>query len=121
LTLYPTAEVLKQEDFPHFGIIRRRVVTSDTDAGLTIEYTLTGLLEVSAKITTTTTVSSPEVLQLQQDVDNYTLALESMVLNWEGDGAHYRSVTSSEPLEGLIGDADALFKVQMQIILKFLE
>lgn len=121
LTLYPTAEMLRQKTFPHFGIVRRRIETADTDAGLQIQYTLTAQLEVSATITTSAIAASAELLQLQTDVDNYTLALESMILNWTATGAHYKSVKGSDPLEVAISDTEALFNVQMQIVLMFLE
>jgi hypothetical protein len=122
LTLYPTAEVLIKTDFPHFGIVRRRIDTTEDDRGLMVRYALTAHLEVAAKekVTVTEGQSSPELLQLMKDADDYTLALESMILNWD-TSAHFRSVTSSDPFEKTVGNGKAVFNVEMTIVLDFLQ
>jgi hypothetical protein len=123
LTLYPTAEVLMKKDFPHWGIVRRKIDTTDDDRGLIVKLTLTAHLEVAAKekVEIAEGVDSSQLLQLQKDTDDQTLALESMILNWDGGGAHYRSVTSNDPFEKAIGNGKAVFNTEMTIVLEFLQ
>lgn len=128
LTFYKTAEVRMKTDFPHFGVVKRRTVTDDGDAGLQIQYTLTFEMEIAANHTEATRTNA--LNQLQLDTDNYTYAVESMYLNITkaalmanvtGAGNLYKSVTSSDPLEVAVSNTQSLMNVQMTAILEFRE
>lgn len=115
-------------DFPHFGVVKRRTVTDDGDAGLQIQYTLTFEMEIAANHTEATRTTA--LTQLQLDTDNYTYAIESMYLNITkavlmanvtGVGNLYKSVTSSDPLEVAVSNNQSLMNVQMTAILEFRE
>jgi hypothetical protein len=127
-TFYPTAEVRMKTDFPHLGVVKRRVTTEDTDAGLEIEYRLTFELEVAKEHTKANRTA--KLLELQAETDNRCYAIESMFLNIpeatlfanvRGTGHGWRSITSSDPLEVAISETKSLFNVQMEAILRFRE
>lgn len=128
LTFYKTAECRMKTDFPHFGVVKRRTVTDDGDAGLQIQYTLTFEIEIAVDHTETTRTAA--LNQLQLDTDNYTYAIESMYLNITksalmanvtGAGNLYKSITSSDPLEVAVSNTKSLMNVQMTAILEFRE
>lgn len=128
LTFYKTAEADEKVDFPHFGVYRRRIVTDDGDAGLQIQYTLTFVLEIGATHTEKTRTAAR--VQLQLDTDNYIYAVESMYLNIPkatllanvtGAGNLYKSITSSEIVEGASGPDKSMTSVLMTAILEFRE
>lgn len=128
LTFYKTSQAHEGVDFPHFGVVKRRTVTDDGDAGLQIQYTLTFEIEVEAQHTEATMKAAR--VQLQLDVDNYIYAIESMYLNIPkatlmanvtGAGNIYKSITSSDPLEAAGGKVKTMNNVLMTAILEFRE
>lgn len=129
LALYRTAEVrLKSDDFPHMGLVRRRVVTNDADDGLRIRYDLTLELEVMAEHAKETRTDA--LAALQEMTDNYVYAVETMILNMPpellfnniaGAGGLYKSVTGSDPLEVAVSDTRSLFNTQIAVVLEFRE
>lgn len=128
LTLYQTAEPDEKVDFPHFGLLRRRTVTDDADDGLGIRYELTFFLEIET--THTEAQRTAARVQLQLDTDNYVYAIESMFLNIPkatllanvtGATNLYRTITSSEPVEGASGSDKSMNSVVITAVLQFQE
>lgn len=127
-TFYRTSQSRAEKDFPHFGVVRRRTDTDDADDGLRVEYRLTFEIEVDTSFTESDKAAA--LKQLQIDTDCYVYAVESMFLNipnatlFEGVGGvghGYRSITSQDPLEAAAGSTKAMFQVQMNALLKFVE
>lgn len=122
LTIYDSAEVRIKADFPHMGLVRRRVTTDETDAGLVITCDLTWETEVSTTFANEA-ARTAAVTQLRKDVDNYGYAVESMLLNVpratllanvrDSSGLHV-SVTSQDPLEVALSETEAMFNAQLQ-------
>jgi hypothetical protein len=115
-------------DFPHMGIVRRRVTTEEADDGLHIRYELTFETEIAA--THTKQMRTAALLQLQKDSDCYGYANESMLLNIPqatlfagvaGTGHGRKTITGHDPLESAISDTQALFNTQMTLVLEFTE
>jgi hypothetical protein len=128
LTFYRTAQSRIETNFPHFGLVGRRVEIDDADDGLRITYTLTFELEIAAEFTKEQKKAA--LVQLQADTDSYVYAIESMYLNIpnatlftgiHGAGHGYRSITGHAPLEAAAGDAKAMFQTQMTAVLRFTE
>lgn len=125
LNIYRTAEVRLLTDFPHMGLVRRRVVTNDADDGLRIRYDLTLELEVMAEHTKETRTDA--LAALQETTDNYVYAVETMILNIPPElllnnvaGAWHKatSVTGNDPLEVAVSDTRSLFNTQIQIAME---
>lgn len=128
LTFYRTAQSRIETDFPHCGVVGRRIEVDDADDGLRITYTLTFELEVAAEFAKER--KKEALAQLQADTDDYVYAIESMFLNIpnatlfagvNGAGHGYRSITGHAPLEAAAGDTKAMFQTQMTAVLRFTE
>lgn len=120
LTIYDSAEVRIKDDFPHMGLVKRRVATVDTDAGLAVTYDLT--FEFEIKATHTADDRTAKLTELRGDADNYARAFESMILNCpdatllegvEGATRAYKAVTALDPLEVAVSETESLFNVQL--------
>jgi hypothetical protein len=128
LTIYPTVEFAMLADFPHMGVVRRRVGVDDSDELPRVTLSLTWEMEVAAEHTKDGRTAA--LLQLMQDVDDYTLAVESMALNIpratllqdvSGVRLGARAVTNSDPMEKAISDTRSVFNVQLNMVFVFLE
>lgn len=128
LTIYPTAESLILTDFPHMGVVRRRVSVDDSDELPKVALSLTWEIEVAAEHTKAGRTAA--LLQLMQDVDDYTLAFESMALNIPratltqnvtGVRLNARAVNGSDPMEKAVSDTKSVFNVQLNMLFVFLE
>lgn len=128
LKIYKTAEFDEKVDFPHLGVVKRRTTTEDLDEGLAIKYDLTFVIEILA--THSEATRSAARVQLQLDTDNYIYAFESMFLNIPqatlfanvtGASNLYRTITSSEPIEGASGNDKSMNGVIINAVMQFQE
>ena len=123
LTFYDSAEVRILNDFPHFGIVKRRTTQQQADDGLRITYTLTFEMEIAATHTEATRTAT--LTQLRKDADNYAYAVESMfnnippatlLANVNGvTGEFGRELTSTDPLEVAISNTKSLYNIQQEV------
>jgi hypothetical protein len=120
LTLYRTAEVRAKTDFPHLGIVRRRITTDDQNDGLHVRYELTFEMEIAAEFAKDARTDA--LTQLQADSDNYSYAIESMLVNIpnatlfasvRGTKHGRKTVTTNDPLEVAVSETKALFNTQI--------
>ena len=128
LTIYPTVEYAITADFPHMGVVRRRV--SVDDAGELPKVTLSLVWEIEVAAEHTKDGRTAALLQLMQDADAYALAFESMALNVPqgtllsgvtGVRLGQRAVTGSDPVEKAVSDTRSIFNVQLSMAFTFLE
>jgi hypothetical protein len=126
-TLYQTAESRIKTDFPHTGIVRRRVTSDSKDDGYHVRLELTFETEVSAEHTKEGRTEA--LAQLQYDSDSHSLALESMILNIPattlytdvpGRRGDYRQVTTNDPLEVAVSETRSMFNVQQLAVFQFI-
>lgn len=125
-TLYQTAESRLKTDFPHTGLVKRRVSVETKNDGHHVRLEWTFETEVAAAHDED---GRPAALaQLQYDTDSHALAIESVLLNIpaavlyanvpnrRGD---YRQVTTNDPLEVAVSKTQSMFNVQQQAVFQF--
>lgn len=125
---YRTAQMFLENDYPHFGLIKRTAGTTNANSGLVIDYQLTWQFEVYVNWGTLDRTTA--INQLQADVDAYGYAVESMFMNCPnatlfngvaGARHGFRALTRTDPLERAIGDTEALFNIEQRATLNFTE
>lgn len=124
LHLYPTAEVRALTDFPHMGVVERRVRIEDEESSKVVTLELTLEFEIAAEHTKEGRTEA--LAQLAADVDAVGYAFESMTLNAPtasvyGAGVHeiFRTVTSIVPLEAAVSDTKSMFNTQLRAVFQF--
>lgn len=126
-TFYPTAESRVKTDFPHTGIVRRRVAVDSKGDGhhVTLEFTF----ETEVATEHTKEGRTATLALLQYESDSHALALESLLLNIPTEDLYadvprrrgdFRRVTTGDPLEVAVGETKSVFNVQQQFVMQFI-
>jgi hypothetical protein len=126
-TLYQTAEMRMKTDFPHTGLVRRRVGVDSKADGHHVRLEWTFETEVAA--THGEDGRSVALAELQYDTDSHALAVESVALNIPATVLYanvpnrrgdYRQVTTNDPLEVAVSKTQSMFNVQQTFVMQFI-